>query len=82
MFSGFLGSAQSCPVRVCSSSLASSQAFVYCSQTDILLPPGPFSEDIKILAQCLHLLLPAALPGTTTSGQVAQPALSFSVLLA
>lgn len=49
-------------------------------QTFSFLPPGPFSEDIKLLAHCPCLLLPAALPGTTTSGQVAEPALSFSVL--
>lgn len=49
-------------------------------QTFSFLPPGPFSEDIKLLAHCPRLLLPAALPGTTTSGQVAEPALSFSVL--
>lgn len=51
-------------------------------QTFAFLPPGPFSEDIKLLAQCPRLLLPAALPGTATSGQVADPALSSSVLLA
>lgn len=51
-------------------------------QTFAFLPPGPFSEDIKLLAQCPRLLLPAVLPGTAMSGQVAEPALSSSVLLA
>lgn len=49
-------------------------------QTFSFLPPGPFSEDIKLLAHCPRLLLPAALPGTAVSGQVAEPALSSSVL--
>lgn len=49
-------------------------------QTFSFLPPGPFSEDIKLLAHCPRLLLPAALPGTAASGQVAEPALSSSVL--
>lgn len=43
-------------------------------QTFSFLPSGPFSEDIKPLAHCAPLLLPAALPGTTMSGQVAEPA--------
>lgn len=80
MLLGFPGSAQSCS---CLQQLAGRWpgfCLLLSEQTFSFLPPGPFSEDIKLLAHCPRLLLPAALPGTTTSGQVAEPALSSSVL--
>lgn len=80
MLLDFPGSAQSCS---CLQQLAGRWpgfCLLLSEQTFSFLPPGPFSEDIKLLAHCPRLLLPAALPGTTTSGQVAEPALSSSVL--